>query len=97
MSYTNIPNTQNVWYHYVFCITNTSTTLYVNPISSFSSTPKTSTTDGTISSFLFSASDNFMVMDRPEGNQALRNLGFYNSILTPTEVNTIWTSGLSAN
>ena len=92
-----IPDTANVWYHYVFCITNTSTTLYVNPISSFSSTPVTSSKTGSTTSFSFSASGNYMVFDRTSGVQALRNVGFYNSILTPTEVNTIWTSGLSAN
>jgi len=97
VNYANIPDSLNVWYHYVMCFTNTSFTMYVNPVNSFSATPLTSTINGTLSSFSFSASNNIMYFDKSAGNQALRNVGFYNSILTPTEVNSIWTSGLSAN
>lgn len=97
VTYSGIPGSVNIWYHYVMCFTNTSFTMYVNPISSFSSTPLTGTITGTLSSFLFSASNNYIAFDRATGGQALRNVGFYNSILSPTQVNTIWSSGLSAN
>ena len=97
LAYSSIPGSLNIWYHYVLCITNTFTILYVNPISSFSSTPLISTKTGSTTSFSFSASGNYMQFDRATGGQALRNVGFYNYLLSPTQVNTIWSSGLSAN
>jgi hypothetical protein len=84
----------SAWHHVVLVFTNTGITFYVDASS------LTATTNGApISTFSFSTTGNYLMFDRAASltqNTAFRNFGFYNLVLTSTNVGTIYSAGLSS-
>jgi hypothetical protein len=84
----------SAWHHVVLVFTNTGITFYVDA-SSLTAT----TNNAPITTFSFSTSGNYLMFDRAATstqNTAFRNFGFYNSVLTSTNVSTIYSAGLSS-